>query len=191
MMNKIITYYALAASIAIIILLLDKGCNKCPVCPPVQLSETIIHDTITIHDTVAIAKIHLTKVVPQSNTSYDNVHTTSVQQCDSINLLFNSEYSYSIPVEDSIMTGTIDQTISQNKITEFKTSFTYHLNTRIDSVIQTVIVPAYRSCFTIGAFMSKYSSGMAIGYRANRVQGAIGWDLTNKAPELFLTYDLR
>ena len=160
--------------------------HHCPVCPRATQNTTVIHDTVTIHDTVAPRKIRLTKITPKHG-----IGVQPVTNCDSIIAVYESDYTYSIPLKDSIMTGSVDMTIGANIIKEFKTSFTYFLPHTVDSVFQTINVPSYRNTFTVGAFVSKHSSGVAVGYRAKRVHGALGYDLTNKSPVVVVNWDLR
>ena len=163
-----------------------KTCPPCKVCPEVVTNRTVTKDTVIIHDSVSVAKIRLTKVDKP-----EIVKPVTAKDCDSINALYNSSFTYQIPVSDSIMTGHVTQTVSQNKITDFSTSFTYLIPHQTDSVIQYVDRPVYKNTFTIGSWVSKYSSGVAVGYRSKRVHGAFGWDFTNSAPVVQVNYDLR
>ena len=158
--------------------------HACPVCPEAKTATTVRIDTVYIHDTVAPARIKVTKVVKPKI-----VKTDIPPNCDSLLEQFNSEYYFTIPVSDSIMTGEINTTISQNMITDFSTSFKYHLQSRVDSVVQ--FVPLRKNTFTLGMFLSKHSAGAAFGYRTDRIQTAIGYDVTNSVPVLHFNYDLR
>lgn len=162
--------------------------HSCPVCPLVSSNSSVIIDTIVVHDTVSLSKIHLTKIVKPKD---ENV-TANFSQAyyDSIADLFNSEYFSQVDISDSLMQGSVSETISQNRITSFTMEKKYFLPTKTDSIIQKVFVPQYKNCVTLGLFAGK-ASGVNIGYRFKGNHASAGYDVINKGVVFNFNFDLK
>ncbi len=174
-------------AIIVILILYIKGCTDCPEVTQPIATHTVLHDTITIRDTIW-GKLPPSKI---THPTHPLPHLTD-SGCDSLLQEHNSIFTYQIPIDDSISQGSsVSFLVSQNNVYDIKKDMRYVTTGTIDTVTITVFRPVYKSTFTLGTFLSEKSSGVMLGYRSNRVHGAVGYDLNNKKPVVQLNYDLR